>query len=113
MTFPAGALDDLSGARLGSPLFRSWLLLLGVLPFDRHVFVLGAVGERHFVETSHSVLQKLWRHERFVTPYGSGGCVVHDKVVVEPRLGLLRPFAVKMAAAVFRHRHKKLTLLYR
>jgi ligand-binding SRPBCC domain-containing protein len=111
MTFPRGAMADLASAPRDEPLFACWLLAFGLVPFDRHVLVMHEIGERHFVETSHSVLQKLWRHERYVTPVGEG-CSVRDVVTVEPRLGLAGPVARALAAAVFRHRHRRLKALY-
>ena len=112
MTFPPEALTGLSGAPVDEPLFVSWLLLLGVIPFDRHVFVLAEVGERHFIETSHSAMQSLWRHERYVTPDGQGGCTVRDRVTVVPRIGLIAPVVRVVVAAIFRHRHAQLRRCY-
>jgi hypothetical protein len=112
MTFPPEALVGLSAAPVREPLFVSWLLFLCVIPFDRHVFVLAEVGERHFVEESHSVLQKLWRHERRIEPAGEGGCTVRDVVTVAPRLAFVRPMARPIVRALFRHRHNRLRLLY-
>ena len=109
MTFPPQALTGLQSAPVGEPLFVSWLLAFGILPFDRHVFVLAEVGDLHFIETSHSVLQKLWRHERYVT---ATGCRVRDVVTVRARFWLAGPIARVLASAVFRHRHKRLRLLY-
>ena len=111
MTFPPQALTGLLSAPVGEPLFVSWLLAFGVLPFDRHVVVLAEVGELHFIETSHSLLQKSWRHERYVTATAAG-CRVRDVVTVRARLGLAGPIARVVASAVFRYRHKRLRLLY-
>ena len=111
MTFPAAAMTGLGAAPVDEPLFVSWLLAFGILPFDRHVFVLAEVGHRHFIETSHSVLQAQWRHERYVTATGTG-CRVRDVVTVRARLGLMGPFTRLIAAALFRHRHKRLRLLF-
>jgi ligand-binding SRPBCC domain-containing protein len=111
MTFPKGAMADLASAPRDEPLFACWLLAFGLIPFDRHVLVMHEVGERHFIETSHSLLQKLWRHERYVTPTGQG-CTVRDVVTVTPRLGFAGPISRALAAAVFRHRHRRLKALY-
>jgi ligand-binding SRPBCC domain-containing protein len=111
MSFPKGSMDDLMSAPRDEPIFVSWLLAFGVLPFDRHVFVLHDAGERHFIETSHSTLQKLWRHERYVTPTGQG-CSVRDVVTVVPRFSFAGPTSRAIAAAVFRHRHRRLKKLY-
>jgi len=111
MIFPSGAMAGLASAPRDEPLFACWLLALGVIPFDRHVLVMHEVGERHFIETSHSLLQKLWRHERYVTPSGQG-CNVRDVVTVTPRFGFAGPVSRALAAAVFAHRHRRLKALY-
>ncbi len=110
MTHPrgAGSLDSATVAS-GSLLFRSWLLLGGVLPFDRHRLVLERVLPGvGFDEESTSWLQRRWRHERRVLPADGGGSIVTDRLVVEPRLALMRPLASVAVAAVFRHRHRRL-----
>lgn len=112
MTFPASALSDITSAPVGTPLLVSWLLFLGLLPFDRHVLILAEVGERHFVETSYSLLQKSWRHERTVTPDNGSACIVEDRLSVEPRIPLLRPLTHAVVRAIFRHRHKRLRLRF-
>jgi len=112
MTFPPEALVGLAGAPVSEPLFTSWLLFLCFIPFDRHVFELDEVGERRFVELSHSLLQKSWRHERTIDPLGEGACTVRDIVTVSPRLAALRPLARPVVRMLFRHRHNRLRLLY-
>jgi len=102
---------DLASAPRDEPLFACWLLAFGLVPFDRHVLAMHEVGERHFIEVSSSALQKLWRHERYVTPTGQG-CLVRDVLTVEPRIGLADPLSRALAAAVFRHRHRRLKVLY-
>lgn len=111
MTFPAGSMDDLRAAPLDQSIAACWLLAFGLIPFDRHVLVMHEIGERHFIETSHSALQKLWRHERYVTPTKTG-CTVRDVVTVVPRLGIAGAISNATAAAIFRHRHRRLRKLY-
>ncbi len=113
MTFPPGmTLADVQSAPRGGPLFVSWLFAFGILPFDRHVLGLDSLGTDRFVEVSHSLLQRVWRHERSVLPV-EGGCRVRDIVTVAPRIGVLAPLTRIIVAAIFRHRHKRLTVLYR
>lgn len=112
MTHPADATDLASvDVPLGEVIIHSWLLAFGVVPFDRHALGLdevhddGAAGGA-FVEESTSWLQRRWRHERTVVARGSG-CVVTDRLVVQPRAPvgrLVRP----VIAALFRHRHRRL-----
>jgi ligand-binding SRPBCC domain-containing protein len=110
MTFPQAGFD-FSSAPLNRPLFNSWILLFGFLPFDRHTFVLHEIGPSHFVETSHTLLQKLWRHERYLTEQDDSA-EVRDVVTVSPRLPFMRPLTDRIVATIFRHRHRRLARLY-
>tara|TARA_R110000824_G_scaffold118960_18_gene272541 strand:- start:69600 stop:70067 length:468 start_codon:yes stop_codon:yes gene_type:complete len=110
MSFPPTDLT-FTTAPLGQPLFHSWLLLFGFLPFDRHTFVLHETGPRHFIETSHSLMQKLWRHERYLSET-ENGTLVHDIVTVVPRLGFMSPLTNAVVAFIFRHRHRQIARHY-
>ncbi|MCE9650161.1 MAG: hypothetical protein K8R18_11115 [Parvibaculum sp.] len=110
MTFPEADMR-LADAPLDTPLFGSWIFLFGVLPFDRHTFVIHEVGARHFVETSRSLLQKLWRHERSLTET-AGGTIIRDVVTVIPRFSFAAPATNFVVRAIFRHRHRRLARLY-
>ncbi|MCE3289420.1 MAG: hypothetical protein K0R83_1432 [Caulobacter sp.] len=110
MTFPPGA-PDIGQAPIGEPVAVCWLLAGGVLPFDRHVLMFADIGPSGFIETSHSLMHHGWKHERSVRPDGEG-CVVRDIVTVVPKLAILDRLADAIAAWVFRHRHKRLKLLY-
>jgi len=97
MTVPRG-LDrlDLGSVRPGQRLGRSWILLLGVLPFDYDDITLVRIEEgRGFLERSRMLTQRTWEHERTLEPAGQGECLVRDRLRWEPRLGLpgepLRP----------------------
>lgn len=110
MSFPEADLG-LADAPLDQPLFGSWIFLFGLIPFDRHVFVIHEVGPGHFVETSHSLLQKLWRHERRLTAT-EHGTVLRDTVTVVPRIGSTSTLTNFVVRAIFRHRHRRLQALY-
>ena len=98
----------LADAPRREPAFSSWLLLLGLLPFDRHALVITEVDPgRRFLEESTSGLQRSWRHERTIAP-AARGCVVHDRVTLAPRLALFGPAARVLVEGLFRHRHRKL-----
>lgn len=111
MTVPRHArgltIDD---APLGEVAFRSMLLALGVVPFDRHDLRLAAVAPGHgFEERSTSLLQRRWDHDRTLTPDGAG-TIVTDRVTFAPRIGgarLVRP----LIKALFEHRHRRLRRL--
>jgi ligand-binding SRPBCC domain-containing protein len=104
MTAPSGvaSLTDLH-FEPGARLFRSWILLFGVLPIDRSDLTLVSLdpGEG-FVEQSPMFSMKLWRHERRLEAVG-GGTTLTDTLTFEPRFvtGLTRWF-IRM---VFEHRH--------
>lgn len=96
----------------GEALFASWVLLLGVLPVDRHAF--GSFTfqpDTGFVELSSSWVNRLWRHERTVKASGAG-CVVRDSVTFSPRVGVVAPMLRMIYTLVFRHRHSRLLARY-
>ena len=93
-------------------LFISWILLLGVLPVDRHAFYLDSVTPgRGFVETSSSTLNALWQHERTIIPLAAG-CRVTDVVEYRCRLPLLGYLLNPVYKLVFWHRHRYLRSRY-
>ncbi|HVN83495.1 MAG TPA: hypothetical protein VMW17_01485 [Candidatus Binatia bacterium] len=106
MTYPR-ATDRLDPASvpLGRPLFRSWVLLLGILPIDRHDLTLVSIDPpTGFYEDSRSWLQRRWVHIRTLeeTPHG---CRVTDRLDFTPRLpamGRLLSIAIRR---IFEHRH--------
>ena len=88
--------------------FKSWILLLGLLPMDRHAFGTLELNQgMRFVETSSSWLNRVWRHERIVKSI-AGGCEVVDQVHFEPRLSWLSAVVKPIYILVFRHRHARL-----
>jgi len=110
MTAPAGIADlvgsDASRVVLGKPLFRSWILLFGVLPVDYLDLTLIELDQgRGFVEQSPMASMKLWRHERRIVPQGQG-CLLTDTLTFQPRYasGLL----TWLVRRVFTHRHAML-----
>ena len=109
MTTPAAArAASIADAPLGEVAFVSWLLALGVLPFDRHALCLIRVEpERGFLERSSSWLQRVWEHERTLTAI-AGGTELVDRVRFEPRVGFTEALARPIVAALFRHRHAQL-----
>lgn len=108
MTSPR-AQDTLPAEVDGSVIFKSWLLLFGVVPLDRHALALTSVHEGvGFVEESSSWLQRRWRHERTLTSTEPGGCTIKDRLVFEPRLRLFRPVVSAVVEQLFAHRHRRL-----
>ena len=93
-------------------LFTSWILLLGVLPVDRHAFYLHSVTPgRGFVETSSSTINALWQHERMIVPLAFG-CRVTDVVEYRCRLPLLGYLLKPLYKLVFWRRHRYLRSRY-
>jgi hypothetical protein len=105
MTGPRDA--SIEDAPLGEVAFRSVLLVGGVLPFDLHALTLVEVEEGRFLERSHSLLQRTWEHERTVIADGDG-CVVTDRLRVEPRLRVAHRLTMRVVMIVFGHRHRRL-----
>ncbi len=110
MTLPRGLEDfDIEGAEPGRRLGRSWILLLGVVPFDYDDLTLERVEPgRGFLERSTMLSQRLWEHERTLEPDGEGGCLIADRVAWEPRLPLPGALLAPPIGAFFRHRHRRL-----
>jgi len=110
MTTPAGVESlDPESVVLGERIGRSWILLFGLLPFDYDDLVLVRVeAGRGFLERSTMLSQRLWEHERTISPDGEGGCTVTDRVRWEPRLGLPGRLLRPAIGWFFRHRHARL-----
>jgi len=93
----------------GQVLFRSWIMLFGVLPVDRHALALESVDVGSgLVEASSSWLQRQWCHERTLADLPVGGCSVRDRLVIEPRLHLAQPVVALVVKLLFEHRHRRL-----
>jgi ligand-binding SRPBCC domain-containing protein len=93
---------------IGKRLFRSWILLGGLLPVDYDDLTLVELEPgRRFLESSPMLSQRVWRHERIVESSGDG-CRVTDRVEFEPRIRLLGPLYAAVFRAAFRLRHRNL-----
>lgn len=112
MTFPAGVDDLTAGWQPGRRLFRSWILLGGVLPVEYDDLALAELEPGHrFLERSSLLSQRVWEHERLVEPNGSG-CRLTDRLRFEPRLHWLAPAYARVFRLVFRWRHRNLRRLF-
>ncbi len=122
MTTPSEAAGrSLADAPLGEPLFASWLLAFGVLPFDRHLLSIERVwcGEQDatgtarwgFFERSRSWMQREWVHERVIRA-SPAGATLRDRVWVEPRVAPLAPVVCILVQRLFMHRHRRLRAKY-
>ncbi len=89
-------------------LFQSWILLLGLIPIDRHTFFFEVIdAQRGFSERSTSWTNAFWSHERKVVAVGPG-CRVTDLVGFKSRVPLVDIFLNPIYQLVFRQRHKNL-----
>jgi len=109
MTFPARfAAIDPAAVPIGRRVFRSWILLFGVLPVDYDDLRLERIEPgRGFLETSTMLSQRRWIHERTLEPAGPG-CRVTDRVRFEPRLPGLAWLFGPLFHRLFLHRHRRL-----
>jgi ligand-binding SRPBCC domain-containing protein len=109
MTYPA-AQNALDGRQLkfGVPLFRSVLLMFGIIPMDLHTLVLESLTpDRGFRERSSSLLQREWMHERTLE-HVEEGTRITDRVVFCCRLPALNFAFRPVVRFIFRHRHRRL-----
>ncbi len=108
------SLDDVE---LGVRVCRSWVLLLGVVPFEYDDLVLVERGPgMRFRERSSTLVGRTWQHERTVTPTGEG-CEVVDRLALELRPAIARlpgsaALVRRTVAAIFGHRHRRLAALF-
>lgn len=109
MTFPRGSERlDRHPPVAGRPLFRSVLLLFGVLPIDVHSLALASLTPgRGFLESSSSLLHRRWIHERVLDAEGAG-TRIRDRVYFECRLLGLSMALTPVVRAIFHHRHAQL-----
>ena len=107
MTVPRGVtnLESLT-IEIGRPMFRSWLLLFKVIPFDYSDFALEKVDpEVGFVEKSRMGSMRTWKHVRHISPCENGHRLT-DELTFEPRFaGWLTN---KIVTFFFKHRHRQL-----
>ncbi|MEW6078010.1 MAG: hypothetical protein AB1724_09375 [Thermodesulfobacteriota bacterium] len=107
MSAPPGVTDLTSiVVTPGKRLFRSWILLFGVIPFDFSDLTLESLEPGvGLVEQSPMGSMRLWRHVRRIEA-ASAGCILTDELTFEPRFaGRLTNRIIK---AFFRHRHRML-----
>jgi len=113
MTAPADWQSrPIEGWPVGVELFKSWILLFGVLPVDRHSFCLREIAPGFgFYERSSSWTSREWNHDRTVVA-NDHGCTVIDRVAVVSRAALLEPLLMPIYRLIFRHRHRRLRKKY-
>jgi ligand-binding SRPBCC domain-containing protein len=92
----------------GRLLLKSWILLFGFIPVDRHSFYLAEIQSGiKFRERSYSWMNREWNHTRTIAKTGPG-CIVTDHIEVAGRIPLLTRFLFPVYKHIFRHRHRRL-----
>jgi ligand-binding SRPBCC domain-containing protein len=105
MSKPSGVTDLRSvGFKPGQAMFRSWISLFHLIPFDYSDLTLISLEEGvGFVEQSP---MRIWRYSRQLRPAADGGCVLTDELTFDPRIaGWL---SCRIVRAFFSHRHRML-----
>ena len=94
------------------PLFRSWLLLFGILPIEYDDINLKSVLEgQSFSERSEMALMSEWHHDRFLET-DAAGTVVTDNLAFSPRFGMIGWLLVMIVKCLFQHRHRRLKTIF-
>jgi len=113
MTHPRGMTElDPAEVPIGRRLFRSWILLFGVLPIDYDdITLLRFTPGVGFAESSPMLSQRRWDHERTLED-AHGACRVTDRVAFAPRVRLLGRMLRAVFHQVFLHRHRRLRAIF-
>lgn len=98
----------------GRRLFRSWLLLFGVIPVDYDDICIVEIGPGYrFLERSQMMSASTWEHERIVIDELPGTCRITDRVRFTARSAPLGTVLRWFVPRVFAHRHDQLKARYR
>jgi ligand-binding SRPBCC domain-containing protein len=90
---------------LRKPLFRSWILLGGLLPVDYDYLAFDWIDPPYgFGERSSMLSIRVWSHTRRIRPL-PGGCEITDQCAFKARLRPIQPPLAAILRALFRHRH--------
>ncbi|MBG07926.1 MAG: hypothetical protein CME68_04160 [Halobacteriovoraceae bacterium] len=115
LTYPKGAGADPLKENIKAPgrfLFKSWFLVLGLIPIDYYSFYfISLCQEGHFHESSSSLTYKKWYHIRDISS-SEEGSFVKDDLEITPRLPVLSPLIRFLVRLVFLHRHNVLRKKY-
>jgi ligand-binding SRPBCC domain-containing protein len=119
MTVPRRLRDtSLDEVELGVRLCRSWVLVLGVVPFEYDDLVLVERGPgMRFLERSSTLVARTWQHERTVAAAAGAGCELTDRLSLEPRptfahLPGAAALTGRVVRAIFGHRHRRLLVRF-
>ena len=103
----------LADVQPGQRLFRSWLLLFGVLPIDYDDICIAEIDHGYrFLERSKMMSASTWEHERVVVDELPGTCRITDRVRFTARWTPMSPVLRWIVPRVFAHRHNQLKARY-
>ncbi|UCH28804.1 MAG: hypothetical protein JSV06_11065, partial [Myxococcales bacterium] len=113
MTYPKGAESLVPDPFVpGETLFRSRLLLFGLIPIDRSDLSLVEIQPgRRFLERSPMATQRVWEHERVLEPVAEGTRVT-DRLRWRGRFpGATTMFGIAVPI-LFKWRHRRLMRIF-
>ena len=113
MTYPAEAESLIPEVLVpGRPLFRSTLLLAGLIPIDWSDLTLVELDRgRRFLERSTMATQRIWEHERLLEPLPEGTRIT-DRLRWQGRFpGAAGMFGLAVPV-LFRWRHRRLGRIF-
>ena len=105
------AAKPISDWPVNNNIFSSTILLFGFIPIDLHRFKFLSVHGMGFKESSKTLLNSLWSHQRTISSNGSGAKVT-DVVYYKSKLGFLGYLFKPLYQSIFAHRHKRLKSKY-
>lgn len=105
------ATTSISDWPINEELFSSKVLFFGFIPIDLHSFTFLFVNTSGFKESSKTLINSVWSHERTISNNGSGA-IVSDVIYFKSKLGFLGYLFKPVSQAIFAHRHKRLILKY-
>ena len=91
--------------------FSSIIFLFGFIPIDLHRFKLLSVNSNGFKESSKTLFNSVWSHERNILKSDSGA-TVRDVVYYKSKIGFLGSLLKPIYHSIFVHRHNRLKLKY-
>jgi hypothetical protein len=114
MTYPDGAESLVPETFVpGKPLFRSTLMLFGLLPLDRtDVTIVEFEPGRRFLERSAMATQRVWEHERLMEPVVEGTRIT-DRLRWRGRFSGATPAFALAVPLLFQWRHHRLQWIFR
>lgn len=112
MTFPKGTRRITKPVVINQTIFRSWLLLFGVLPIEYDDIAFSEVVEgQMFHEKSSLFFVRTWEHIRRITPTQCGSTLT-DTIRFEPKVRILGSVQMQLFRLVFKLRHMNLAKTY-